>query len=161
MKTTVFWKALIIFLGLLTLSSSLIGISGFWSSYVLDIAGPALGYSLIRAQYKSSKATFLSLRFSPELAVILIVGICILIETSQYLELYESYFDPYDLLAYVSAIIPIYIIDKLIIARRKHYRSDRSIRSVYLTSRTVNLSAISRAVVMVLRSVNSSPVLPE
>ncbi len=114
-KTTdripVFWKVFLVILGIIALSSGLIKSPGFWSSYVLDIAGPAWIYILIRGQYSGSKS-FLSLKLSPEIAVILIIVIGVLIELSQYYKLYTSTYDPYDFIAYASLLIPVYLLDK-------------------------------------------------
>jgi len=114
-----FWKISIILLCLIGLTSGLVKSSGFWTSYVLDITGPAWCYILIRGQYKSADSTFLSIRFSPELAAIIITGVCIIIETSQYFDLYDAYFDPYDYLAYVSGVLPLFIIDKWLLINKK------------------------------------------
>ena len=108
------WKIILIVLGIISLSSGLVKTPGFWSSYLLDIAGPAWGYVLLRAQYKTGDHRFLSFRFSPDLALIGIIVICYLIETAQFINLYDAYFDPFDYLAYISGIIPIYIFDKLL-----------------------------------------------
>ena len=107
------WKALVIILGLISLSSGLLKIPGFWSSYLLDITGPAWGYVLLRAQYKTGDAGFLYVRLSPEGALLTIAIICFTIETAQYFELYKAYFDPYDYLAYISGITVVYLLDRL------------------------------------------------
>jgi hypothetical protein len=109
----IYWKIALILLGLISLSTGLSKRPGFWTSYVLDMAGPAWNYILIRGQY-SAKQTFFSLRLSPELALFLIAGICFLIETSQFFKLYKAHFDPWDYLAYISILIPCYLIDKYI-----------------------------------------------
>jgi hypothetical protein len=111
---TVFWKFLLIFLGLLVLSSGLISSPGFWSSYLLDISGPAMVYVLLRARYKSGNHTFLTLKFSPETALQIVILICFLIETSQYFKLYPSHFDLFDYLAYISGVLVVYVLDKWI-----------------------------------------------
>jgi hypothetical protein len=108
------WKVVVIILGMLSLSSGLLKNPGFWSSYLLDIAGPAWGYVLLRARYKSGEARFLSVRFSPEGSLLTIVIICFTIETVQYFELYEAHFDPCDYLAYISGILIVYLFDKLL-----------------------------------------------
>jgi len=113
-KETYFWKAAVILMGLVALSAGLIKTPGFWTSYALDIAGPAMGYLLIRGRYTSDNATFLSIKFSPEWAAILIIGICSIIETGQYLHLYNAHFDPFDYLAYTSGVLTFYITDKWI-----------------------------------------------
>jgi len=108
------WKAIVIILGVISLTSGLLKAPGFWSSYLLDISGPAWGYVLLRAQYKTGDSGFLSVRFSPEGAFLTIAIICLTIETAQYFELYKAYFDPYDYLAYISGIIIVYLLDRLL-----------------------------------------------
>jgi len=117
-KTT-FWKITLIVLCLIGLSTGILRFNTFWTSYVLDIVGPAWIYILIRVQYRSKKSTFLSFNFSPEGAAFLIIGVCYIIETSQYFKIYDSWFDPYDYIAYISAIIPVFAIDKLIHKKEK------------------------------------------
>ena len=107
------WKISLILFGIISLSTGLSKRPGFWTSYVLDMAGPAWNYILIRGQY-SDKQTFCSFRFGPEFALFLIIGICFLIETSQFFKLYQAHFDPWDYLAYISILIPCYLIDKYI-----------------------------------------------
>ena len=113
-KAVRIWKVVLIMLGIVSLSSGLVKSPGFWSSYLLDIAGPAWGYVLLRAQYTAGDSGFLSIRFSPEMALTVILIICFLIETAQYFEIYDAHFDPYDYLAYISGILPVYLIDKLV-----------------------------------------------
>lgn len=110
-----FWKTSVIILGIISLSTGLYKGSGFWTSYVLDITGPAWGYVLIRAQYRLNSERFMNIRFSPEIAFLVIVGICFIIETMQFFEIYNSTFDPYDLLSYFSGIFVVYVIDKILI----------------------------------------------
>jgi len=107
------WKIAIILLGIIGLSTGLSNQPGFWTSYVLDMVGPVWNYILIRGQY-SAKQTFLFFKLSPEFALFLIIGICFLIETSQFFKLYKAHFDPWDYLAYISILIPCYLIDKYI-----------------------------------------------
>jgi len=113
-KAVRIWKVVLIMLGIVSLSSGLVKSPGFWSSYLLDILGPAWGYVLLRTQYIAGDSGFLSIRFSPEMALTVILIICFLIETAQYFEIYDAHFDPYDYLAYISGILPVYLIDKLV-----------------------------------------------
>jgi hypothetical protein len=72
-------------------------------------------YILIRVQYKQVKPEdqrFMLLKFSPESALIIVILAACLIEMSQYFKWYLSYFDPFDFLAYISALLPVYLIDK-------------------------------------------------
>ena len=113
-RVILFWKTALITLGSLAILTCFIRISDFVSGYVLDMVGPAMGYILLRVQYTSKQSTFLSFKFTPGLTALLISGICFLIETSQYFNLYDSYFDPWDYLAYISILIPCYLIDRYI-----------------------------------------------
>ena len=83
------------------------------------IAGPAWGYVLIRVQYRLNSERFMNIRFSPEIAFLVIVGICFFIETMQFFEIYNSTFDLYDLMAYFSGVLVVYVIDKICKAKRK------------------------------------------
>ncbi len=109
---TIGWKITLIVLGTIGLLTGLIIKPGFWSSYVLDMVGPAWNYILLRVLYTSKTSAFLSLKFTPETAFLSIFGMCALIETSQYFKIYDAHFDPYDYLAYASLLVPIYLLDK-------------------------------------------------
>jgi hypothetical protein len=115
---TLGWKIALIALGIVALSSGLVKKPGFWSSYVLDMAGPAWIYILLRCQYSSRTSEFMSLRFSPEAAFLLVFGIGVVIETSQYFKIYDATFDPYDYIAYMSLLLPCYLLDKYFQRRR-------------------------------------------
>lgn len=117
--TALFWKIALISLGIISLSTGILKGPACWTGYMLDITGPAWGYILIRGQYNSKNATFLSIKFSEESAFILIVSICYIIEAMQYFELYDSTFDPYDFIAYSSGIFIVYLIEKIWIRERK------------------------------------------
>ncbi len=113
-RVILFWKTALITLGSLAILTCFIRISDFVSGYVLDMVGPAMGYILLRVQYTSKQSTFLSFKFTPGLTALLMYLICFLIETSQYFNLYDAYFDPWDYLAYISILIPCYLIDRYI-----------------------------------------------
>jgi hypothetical protein len=49
------WKVSLVLLGVISLSTGLSKRPGFWTSYVLDMAGPAWNYILIRGQYSPKK----------------------------------------------------------------------------------------------------------
>ena len=111
-KHALFWKVLLICLGIISLSAAIFRGSEFWNGYVLDIAGPAWCYILIRVLYRTDTDKFLGIRFSPEIAFLIILGACFIIEGMQYLKVYKSTFDPYDLLSYFSGLILVYLTDK-------------------------------------------------
>ena len=110
-KQVWFWKIMVIVLGLISLSTGLLRSSGFWNSYILDITGPAWAYVLVRVQYNSKTDRFLYIRFSPASAFLSIISICVMVEAMQYFRLYNSTFDPLDLLAYLSGTFAVYLID--------------------------------------------------
>ncbi len=83
-KAVIFWKALLICLGIISLSAALFSGTEFWNGYVLDIAGPAWCYVLIRVLFRSDSDRFLGIRFSPEIAFLTILGACFIIEGMQY-----------------------------------------------------------------------------
>jgi len=84
---------------------------------MLDIMGPAWNYILIRGLFSRTQPAMLSRILIPEAALVLIVAICFLVEVAQYLGLYESTYDPFDFVAYVSLIVPCYIIDRRLLKR--------------------------------------------
>lgn len=112
------WKVLLIILGIISLSSGLIKSPGFWTSYALDIAGPAWIYILLRGQYNLEKSAFLSIKFTPNQAISMVIGIGFIIEIMQYYKIYEAHYDPYDFIAYASLCIPIYLLDLWLTSRR-------------------------------------------
>jgi len=116
-RVVLFWKITIVLLGSTVLATCLIRIPGFWSSYVLDMAGPAMGYILLRAQYTTKESTFLSIKFTPVSAALLCSGICFVVETSQYFKIYEAHFDPFDYIAYASLVLPCFLIDKWLVKK--------------------------------------------
>jgi len=48
-NTSRIWKIILIVLGIISLSSGMVKTPGVWPSYLLDIAGTAWGYVLLRA----------------------------------------------------------------------------------------------------------------
>ena len=121
-QEAIFWKITLICFGLIALSSGIFKKSVFWSGYVLDIAGPAWIYMLIRGQYNSKNQSFLNIKFSPELALFLIIALSFAIEIMQYFEVYNATFDPLDFLAYFSGTFVIYLTDKLLRIKEKKTR---------------------------------------
>lgn len=79
---------------------------------MLDIAGPAWNYILLRGLYTSKKRADFWRLFTPEVTAGLILGICFAVETAQYCGLYAAHFDPFDFMAYSSGVLVLYIIDR-------------------------------------------------
>ena len=113
-----YWKAAVVTFGIIALTSGLVRSPGFWSSYVLDIVGPAWIYILIRGLFSKTQPAMLAQFLSPEGALVIMVVACFLIEAAQYFQLYEAHYDPYDFLAYVSLLLPCYAIDKWMLNRQ-------------------------------------------
>jgi len=112
-----YWKVSLVMFGTISLATGIIRVPGFWSSYMLDIMGPAWNYILIRGLFSRTQPAMLSRILMPEAALVLIVATCFFVEVAQYLRLYESTYDPFDLVAYVSLIVPCYIIDRRLLKR--------------------------------------------
>lgn len=113
-----YWKAAIIILGAIALATCVVQSPGFWSSYVLDIVGPAWIYILVRGQFSRVKPAMFSEYLSPEAALLIMIAACYFIEAAQYFQLYEAHYDPLDLIAYVSLVTPCYVIDRWLVIRR-------------------------------------------
>lgn len=105
------WATALVLLGTLGLATTFIPAQGFWSSYVLDIVGPAWNYILFRGLF-TDEPTPLSRFFNPETTLVLIACVCCFVEAGQYFGLYEAHYDPYDFVAYFSLLVPIYLADK-------------------------------------------------
>lgn len=113
-KYAPYWAAALVIFGGLGLATSWIDLGSFWRGYVLDMVGPAWNYILFRglfiAKVKNKWTTF----FSPIRTVIIFILVSFGIEILQFYEVYESTFDGFDFVAYVSLLIPMFIIDQSI-----------------------------------------------
>lgn len=106
-----FWAAgLIVFL-IIGISTIWINLGSFWRGYVLDITGPAWNYILFRGLYTSYTENIWTRFFTPKKTLFIFLVVCFGIETTQYLKLYDSTFDPWDFLAYISLLIPLFLLD--------------------------------------------------
>ena len=112
-----YWKVAIVTFGTISLATGVVRIPGFWSSYVLDIVGPAWNYILMRGLFSRSQPAMLSRFLPPEAILVIIVAVCFLVEAAQYLQLYEAHYDPFDFIAYVSLVVPCYTIDRWLLNR--------------------------------------------
>jgi len=119
------WAVALVVLGTVGLSTGLVPARGFWSSYVLDVVGPAWNYILLRGLFSKTQPAMLS-RLTPEGTLLLIVAVCGVIEAAQYFRLYEAHYDPYDFLAYVSLLLPCYAIDRWALNRQSGRADTRS-----------------------------------
>lgn len=111
-KYAPYWAAGMFIFGLAGLSTVWFDTGDFWGGYGLDIMGPAWNYILFRGLFTGYRDTKWTRFFTPTRTVIIFILVAYGIEGAQYLEWYDSTFDWYDLLAYVSLLIPLYILDR-------------------------------------------------
>ena len=110
-----YWAMGLVMLGTLGLATIWVPGNAFWKGYVLDMVGPAWNYILFRGRFTSYANNRWTRFFDPCRTLIIFLFVCFGIETLQYFEVYESTFDPWDVLAYVSVLIPLFIIDNMMI----------------------------------------------
>ena len=106
-----YWAAALVVLAATGLATTWIDLGRFWKGYVLDMTGPAWNYILFRGLFTSYANNAWTRFFTPKRTLAIFLVVCFGIETIQYLEIYEATFDPWDLLAYVSILIPLFMID--------------------------------------------------
>jgi len=112
-KRAPFWAATLLILGVTGISTIWIKLGGFWNGYVLDMTGPAWNYILFRGLYTGYVENAWTRVFTPRRTLFIFLCICFVIEMMQYFEIYDATFDPWDLVAYISLLIPLFIIDYL------------------------------------------------
>lgn len=83
----------------------------FWKGYVLDMTGPAWNYILFRGLFTEYAENAWTRFFTPSRTLVIFLVVCFGIELMQYLELYASTFDPWDFLAYISILLPLFLLD--------------------------------------------------
>ena len=113
-----FWAAGLVLLGGTGLATTWIDLGAFWSSYVLDMTGPAWNYILFRGRFTTGVDNAWTRFFTPGRTVVLFAAVCLGIEGAQYLKLYDATFDPWDLLAYASILGPLFVLDLLTVEEK-------------------------------------------
>lgn len=116
-KNAPYWAIALIILCILGLSSVWIDLGKFWKGYVLDMAGPAWNYILFRGLFTTKANNAWTRFFTPNRTLIIFMSVSFGIEALQYLQIYDSTFDPWDFLAYISILVPIFLIDKKLIRK--------------------------------------------
>jgi len=106
-----YWALTLIILGSCGLATIWLDLGPFWSGYVLDMCGPGWNYILFRGLFTAYDDNVWIRIFTPGRTFTLFVIVSFGIEGAQFLELYDSTFDPWDLLAYVSILLPLYLVD--------------------------------------------------
>ncbi len=110
-KNAPYWAFGLVLLGGIGISSSFLDLGPFWKGYVLDMTGPAWNYILIRGLFTKYTENAWRKFFTPVNTYFIFIAVCFIIETTQFLNLYDSTFDSMDYLAYVSLITPLFLLD--------------------------------------------------
>ncbi len=118
-KLAPYWAIGLVVLCATGLATGLIDLGAFWKGYVLDMTGPAWNYILFRGRFTSKSDNLWTRFFTPKKTVALFIVVCFGIETAQYLKLYDATFDPWDFLAYVSILVPLFILDECLLKMEK------------------------------------------
>jgi len=110
-KNAPYWAITLALLCAIGLSTGIFEFGPFWKGYVLDMTGPAWSYILIRGLFTKYTVNAWRKFFTPANTYFIFVMVCFLIETTQFMNLYESTFDSMDYVAYVSILTPLFIMD--------------------------------------------------
>ena len=105
------WAITLIFLCGTGLATIWISLGHFWKGYVLDMTGPAWNYILFRGLFTAKTNNAWTRFFTPTKTLLIFLFVCISIEIIQYFNLYDSTYDPWDFPAYVSILVPLFILD--------------------------------------------------
>jgi len=110
-KLAPYWAAGLIILCGTGLATIWIDLGAFWKGYVLDMTGPAWNYILFRGLFTSYADNEWTRFFTPRKTLFIFLLVCGGIEGAQYFNLYQSTYDPWDFLSYVSILVPVFILD--------------------------------------------------
>lgn len=123
-KYAPYWALALVILCGIGLLTGVLDYGKFWKGYVLDIAGPAWSYILFRNLFRKYTDNQWTRIFTPIRTYTLFLIICFGIENMQYLGLYESTFDSWDYVAYISVLTPIFVLDLLQTAQLQKHSND-------------------------------------
>ena len=110
-KYAPYWAAAMFVFGSLGLATVWWECGAFWKGYLLDMVGPAWNYILFRGLFTNYQKNKWTAFFTPPKTFFLFTVFCFGVETAQYFKLYDATFDPYDYLAYLSLLLPLFILD--------------------------------------------------
>jgi hypothetical protein len=116
-KCAPYWAIFFFILLITGLSTIWFDLGSFGNGYVLDMVGPSWAYILFRGLYTSKADNLWTHFFTPFRTLMIFLIVCFGIETLQYFEIYDSTFDFWDLIAYISILIPLFIVDTRIIQK--------------------------------------------
>ena len=110
-KNAPYWAVTLFLLCGTGIATVWIDLGDFWKGYVLDMTGPAWNYILFRGLFTAKADNVWTRFFTPVKTVSIFLFVCLTIESLQYFKIYDSTYDPLDFLAYISLLIPVFIID--------------------------------------------------
>ena len=110
-KLAPYWAIMLLIFGGIGVSTVWLDFGPFWKGYALDATGPAWNYILFRGLFTNYTVNLWTKFFSPVRTFVIFNMVCLVIEGMQYFEVYDATYDPWDLVAYVSLLIPVFIID--------------------------------------------------
>jgi hypothetical protein len=110
-KFAPYWAAALVIFAVTGIATVWIDLGAFWKGYALDIVGPAWNYILFRGLFTSEADNAWTRFFTPLRTLIIFIAVCIGIEVSQFFNLYDATYDPWDFVAYLSLLLPVFILD--------------------------------------------------
>lgn len=110
-KAAPYWAILLVVSCSTGLATIWIDLGSFWKGYVLDMTGPAWNYILFRGLFTSYTENLWTKFFSPIKTFLIFLFVCFSIEGTQYLQWYNATYDPFDILAYISILLPLFLFD--------------------------------------------------
>jgi len=120
-KYAPYWAVALLILWAIGILTILTDLGYFWKGYVLDMVGPAWNYILFRGLFTAKANNIWARFFTAQRTVVIFLIVCVAIETAQYFKLYDAIFDVWDFLAYVSILIPLFLIDLKLIKQSEEY----------------------------------------
>ncbi len=116
-KYAPYWALTLIVLLVTGLSTIWFDLGAFWKGYVLDMVGPSWTYILFRGLFTAKADNKWTRFFTPNKTLLIILIACFGIEVLQYFKLYDATFDFWDFFAYLSLLIPLFLMDTRIIRK--------------------------------------------
>ncbi len=126
-KAAPYWAIALLIFWVIGMSTIWIDFGIFWKGYVIDMVGPAWNYILFRGLFTFRANNVWTRFFTPTSTVVIFLIVCAGIELAQYFKFYDATFDAWDLLAYASILIPLYLIDIGIIRKNNEYATQQNI----------------------------------
>ncbi len=107
-----YWAIALALLWGVGISTIWIDLGAFWKGYILAV-GPAWNYILFRGLFTAKADNAWTRFFTPKKTFFIFLIVCFSIEGAQYFNLYESTYDPWNLIAYISILTPLYLLDSI------------------------------------------------